>query len=45
MEMTPEARDFLTSREVEVILRTTPSAIEEFNLISGRKIGLFHITC
>ncbi|MCP4396463.1 MAG: hypothetical protein GY801_03995 [bacterium] len=37
--------DFFADHGCNIILKKTPEAIEEFNLTSGKKIGVFHITC
>lgn len=43
--LSPEASDFLTQKHCAVDLLPTPEAIEVWNEMSGKIIGLFHVTC
>lgn len=45
LELSEEARDFLSRRKCKVTLLPTPEAIKEWNRKAGKYIGLFHITC
>ncbi len=45
LNLTQEAMDFFESLGCQVILERTPTAIEEFNRSTGKKIGVFHVTC
>lgn len=44
-KLSNEANEFLKSKNCKVILRPTSEAIQEWNIASGKWIGLFHITC
>jgi hypothetical protein len=44
-ELSEEASDFLEKKHCRVIIEATPRAIQQWNRISGKWIGLFHITC
>jgi hypothetical protein len=46
VRLSPEAREFFEQKRCEVIAEPTPQAIHIFNALkSGKKIGLFHVTC
>ena len=44
-ELSQEASTFLDRKHCSVIIEPTPKAIQEWNRITGKWIGLFHITC
>jgi len=44
-QLSPEAEAFFKDRGIAVTLLPTPEAIEEWNRVEGKVIGLFHITC
>jgi hypothetical protein len=44
-ELSDEAMEFLRSRNCQVDLSKTPDAINRWNKVEGKWIGLFHITC
>ena len=43
--LSPEAAEFFEIHACKVILKKTPKAIKEFNDTTGKKIGVFHVTC
>lgn len=43
--LSDEASGFLKDHHCEVIVKPTPQAIEKWNSLHGKWIGLFHITC
>jgi len=45
LKLSEEAAAFLTQQGCAVIVQSTPTAIQTFNAATGRKIGLFHVTC
>ena len=45
VNISDEARDYFQSKDLKVILESTPKAIELWNETGGHLIGLFHITC
>jgi len=45
IELSPAAAAFLAKRGCEVELLPTPEAIERWNAVDGKILGLFHITC
>lgn len=45
VELSEEAEDYFRKKKCRVILLPTPEAIKEWNLSSGKLIGLFHVTC
>lgn len=44
-DLSNEAREFLRGNNCQVVLKSTPEAIQEWNNTKGNWIGLFHITC
>ena len=44
-KLSDEANEFLRSKNCHVVIKPTPEAIQEWNKIEGKWIGLFHITC
>ena len=44
-KLSNEASEFLNNKHCKILLRPTPEAIQEWNKIEGKWIGLFHITC
>jgi len=44
-KLSKEASEFLNNKHCRILLRPTPEAIQEWNKIEGKWIGLFHITC
>ena len=44
-ELSNEASEFLRSNNCQVVLKPTTEAIQEWNKVEGKWIGLFHITC
>jgi hypothetical protein len=45
LALSKEATRFFEQHGCHVILKKTPQAIHAFNETTGRKIGVFHITC
>ena len=45
VRLSPEAEAFFAKKKCEVVIKSTPQAICAFNEASGKKIGLFHVTC
>ncbi len=45
VELSDEASSFLMGEGCKAILLPTPSAIERWNVMDGKTIGLFHVTC
>ena len=45
MRLSPEADDYLAKKGCEIVIQPTPEALRVFNEASGKKIGLFHVTC
>ncbi len=45
VELSDEAAGYFRAKAVEVQLQPTPKAIETWNELSGKVIGLFHVTC
>jgi hypothetical protein len=45
VRLSEEATAFFQQRGVEVQLLKTPKAVKKWNELSGRVIGLFHISC
>lgn len=43
--LSPEAAEFFEHHDCRVILQPTPEAIETYNKIRDKTIGLFHVTC
>jgi hypothetical protein len=43
--LSEEASTFLEKKHCRVIIEPTPQAIQHWNRITGKWIGLFHITC
>lgn len=44
-ELSNEAIEFLKCMNCQVVIKPTPEAIQEWNKVEGKWIGLFHITC
>ena len=40
-----EANDFFKMNKCEVILLPTPQAVDAYNSLKGRLLGLLHLTC
>jgi hypothetical protein len=45
LHLSEEAEKYLSKKLKEVIIIPTPDAINVWNASSGKKIGLFHLTC
>lgn len=45
LTLSPKASDFFNKKGMNLIKKSTPKAISEYNLTPGKKIGLFHVTC
>jgi hypothetical protein len=45
VHLSPEADSYFERNVCEVLLKPTPEAIQMFNRLSARRIGLFHVTC
>ena len=45
LELSNEAAEFFETQGCKVILKKTPQAIKAFNETTGKKIGVFHVTC
>lgn len=45
VELSEEASAFMAHKGCPVILLPTPSAIERWNVMDEKAIGLFHVTC
>ncbi len=45
LELSREAKKFLSRRGVRLIIKSTPKAVKIWNEASGASIGLFHVTC
>ena len=45
VELSPEASQFFEDRELEVLMRPTPQALDVWNKAGVDKIGVFHLTC
>lgn len=45
VNLSQEASQYFQSKNMKVLLESTPRAIEVWNETGGRLIGLFHITC
>ncbi len=45
VRLSPEADDYLAKKGCEIVIQPTPEALRVFNEASGKKIGLFHVTC
>jgi len=45
VRLSPEAEAYLAKHGCEVVIQPTPRALRVFNETSGKKIGLFHVTC
>jgi hypothetical protein len=43
--LSEEAKTFLSEKNCKVVIEPTPQAVIQWNRISGKWIGLFHITC
>lgn len=44
-ELSGEAKEFLHKEKCKIILEKTPAAIQKWNTVEGKWIGLFHVTC
>jgi hypothetical protein len=44
LHISREAADFITKKDCQVHMDNTPGAVEKFNKLKSRKIGLLHIT-
>jgi len=44
-QLSPEAEAYFAKKNCRVVIEPTPQAIRAFNEASGKKIGLFHVTC
>jgi hypothetical protein len=45
VRLSPEAEAYFNKKSCKVILQGTPLAIQTFNQATGKKIGVFHVTC
>lgn len=45
LKLSDEAATFFEQQGCKVIIQPTPDAIQTFNITTGLKIGLFHVTC
>ncbi len=45
VRLSPEATTFFEEKGCKVIAEPTPRAIDSYNRSTGKKIGLFHVTC
>ena len=45
VQLSPEAAEYLATKECRVDLLPTPQAIECWNEAEGEVLGLFHVTC
>ena len=45
VHLSPEAEAHFAKKDCKVLLRPTPEAIQVFNKLRSKKIGLFHVTC
>ena len=45
LALSTEAAQFFEKQGCTVILKKTPQAIKAFNDTTGKKIGVFHVTC
>ena len=43
--LSKEAWDFMADRQCRVVLKNTPEALQDWNSLKGKWLGLFHITC
>lgn len=43
--LSPEAREFFLSKSLEVVLLSTPEAIQAWNEAEGKVMALIHVTC
>jgi hypothetical protein len=45
VRLSDEAAAYLTERQCAVDLKPTPEAIQYWNEVEGKVLGLFHVTC
>ncbi len=45
VRLSPEAEAYFAKKGCRVLLQPTPKAIDAFNKLQVKKIGLFHVTC
>ena len=45
VRLSPEASDYLNNERCKVLVQPTPEAIQSFNQLHEKKIGLMHVTC
>lgn len=45
VHLSPEAEEFFQSRSLSVEILTTPEAVQRWNELEGKWLGLFHLTC
>ena len=45
VELSREARDYFEKKKCAVQILPTPEAVDVWNGLTGRVIGLFHVTC
>ena len=45
VNLSKEAEDYFKNKKCKINLYPTPKAVEKWNDVTGRVIGLFHITC
>ena len=45
VNLSDEASQFFETQDLKVVMEPTPKAVELWNEIEGRLIGLYHVTC
>ena len=45
VRLSPEAEEFFQSRSLPVEILATPEAVQRWNELEGKWLGLFHLTC
>jgi len=45
VRLSKEAKNYLEKKEVQLTMASTPEAIQLWNKLTGKAIGLFHVTC
>jgi hypothetical protein len=45
VRLSPEAEKFFLSRSLPVEILSTPEAVQRWNKLEGKWLGLFHLTC
>ncbi len=45
VRLSKEAKNYLEKKEAQLIMASTPKAIQLWNKTTGKAIGLFHVTC